>query len=64
MGKALGFTIFFLLLFSEKGSCHVAQPGFKLLILLPQLLECWDYRHAPHPGYTLLFIVTLESTPK
>ena len=26
---------------------YIAQPGFKPLILLPQTLECWNYKHVP-----------------
>jgi hypothetical protein len=31
----------------EIGSAYVAQAGFKFVILLPQLPECWDYRYVP-----------------
>jgi hypothetical protein len=42
--KMLFFVVFF-----ETGSLYVAQAGFELSILLPQLPECWDYRCAlPH----------------
>jgi hypothetical protein len=31
------------------GSCYVAQAVLKLIILLPQSSECWDYKHVyPH----------------
>jgi hypothetical protein len=29
------------------GSCCVVQADFELAILLPLLLECWDYRFEP-----------------
>jgi hypothetical protein len=34
---------------SHRGSCnHKAFPeGFQMEIVLPQLIECWDYRHVP-----------------
>jgi hypothetical protein len=31
----------------ETGSWYIAQDGLKLMILLPQSPECWDYRCAP-----------------
>jgi hypothetical protein len=44
------FICFFVSLF-EIESCCVAQAGLKLLILLPQPGQCWDYRHTPpHPA--------------
>jgi hypothetical protein len=30
-------------------SHYIAQTGLELKILLPQLPECWNYRHAPPP---------------
>jgi hypothetical protein len=30
--------------FFETGSCHLAQAGLELSILLPQPLKCWNYR--------------------
>jgi hypothetical protein len=33
----------------------VAQAGLKFMILLPQSLECWDYRCVPpHPALGLV----------
>jgi hypothetical protein len=36
-----------LFFFFETKSCYVARAGFKLVILLPQPPECWDYRQTP-----------------
>jgi hypothetical protein len=45
-----------LVLFSETGSYCIAQVDLKLMILLPQPPECWDYRHAPlHLGSQNIF---------
>lgn len=44
-GLAVTMTFLFLL--------YVAQSGLELIILLPQLLQCWVYRHSP------LYIVTV-----
>jgi hypothetical protein len=43
------YLICFLLIlgFFEIGSWYVAQAGLKLMILLPQPLQCWDYRLWP-----------------
>lgn len=30
----------------KKGSHHTDQDGLNLVILLPQSLKCWNYRHA------------------
>lgn len=35
----------------ETGSCSVVQAVLKLTILLPQPLECWDYRCAHCTGF-------------
>lgn len=40
--RAGGNLLFFF--FVETASYYVAQPGFKLVILLPQPHECWEYR--------------------
>jgi hypothetical protein len=46
----------FLLVCFETGSCYVAQVGFKLLIIMPQLSKYWDYRCVPpHSAKKYLF---------
>jgi hypothetical protein len=40
----LEFKILFLF---ETGPHYVAQTGFKLMTLQPQIPEFWDYRRAP-----------------
>lgn len=38
------------------GFYYVAEDSFELMILLPQLAECWNYRcMPPHPGTISLF---------
>jgi hypothetical protein len=35
----------------EIGSYYVAEAGLELVILLPQPIKCWDYRHEiPYPA--------------
>lgn len=43
------FLLFKKVFSSESGLCFVAQAGleFVLVILLPQLSECWDFRYVP-----------------
>lgn len=33
----------FLFCFLKTKSCYIAQAGLEYLLLLPLLLECWDY---------------------
>jgi hypothetical protein len=48
---------FGLFLFFEIGSGCVAQVSLKLVILLPQTSECWDYRHIlPYPAHPFSFL--------
>jgi hypothetical protein len=42
--------------FSETSSPWVAQAGLEVKILLPQIPECWDYRHVP-PYLVEMFLV-------
>jgi hypothetical protein len=44
----------------ESGSHHVTQAGLKFEIL-PQLPECWNYRHVP-PGPALPFLMNCSKT--
>jgi hypothetical protein len=46
------------------GSCCVVQAGLTLVILLPLLPECWDYRYAlPHSAW-VLSVSLLKKTTK
>jgi hypothetical protein len=44
------------------GSYFVAQAGLELSILLPQPLECWEYRHAA-PCLAKMWIFRTHSSP-
>jgi hypothetical protein len=37
---------------TERESCSIAQAGLELEILLPQPLECWNYRHVIHASHS------------
>lgn len=52
LGRVVGLVLFLVFHF-------VAQAGLKTLILLPQPLECLDYKHAP-PYPTLRFHVLVR----
>jgi hypothetical protein len=42
-------------------TCYIASAGLKLLVLLPQPPECWDYRHGPAcPTVFLFFFLNLR----
>jgi hypothetical protein len=62
-------SLFYSLFHFETGSYCVAQAILKLLILLPQLSECWAYRHVLPPltirlfsykNWSLVILVTIE----
>jgi hypothetical protein len=51
--KARGFPL--LITFVLRQGLAMCPAGLKLLIFLPQHLECWDYRCAPpHPATRVL----------
>jgi hypothetical protein len=48
-------------------SLSIAQAGLELVILLPLLLKCWDYRCAPlssleEPFYLFIFLQALTTS--
>jgi hypothetical protein len=59
----LVFLFVFLSLFFEKCSHCVAQTDLELTILLPQPMECWDYR-LHHQADSLRVQLFIEHTTK
>jgi hypothetical protein len=56
------FFCLFIYLFVLRQSGYVIQASFKLVILLPHSLECWDYRCAlPHQFATKFFLTCQKS---
>jgi hypothetical protein len=47
--------------FFETGCDYIAQVGLKLMILLPQPPEYWDYRSPPAGSPTIIFLITKKS---
>lgn len=49
-------TLFVFVLLCE--SQYITEAVLELLLLLPQSLECWDYKYTPpHPIYSFHFLV-------
>lgn len=61
--KATDVYAFFWRKLSEPGSRYVAQAGLKLVILLPQIPELWNYRDAPPRGCVGFQTTQMSYTP-
>jgi hypothetical protein len=46
--------------FFETAFHYVTLAGFKLKIILPEFLECWDYRRTPPPLVSKIILVVFD----
>lgn len=57
LDDCLWFCLDFVRFAFRTGARYKVQIDLKLVILLPHLPECWDYRHVYHTELRVLFLV-------